>query len=69
MDSNAIVGPLELFAIAKELLAAPPLAQPPRPQAIASRTAAMAARAAIPKTRNEMTGRSCINQSDIVKID
>ena len=47
--------PLVLLAIANELLAAP-FAQPPRPQAIVTRIAAMAARGAIRKTRNEMTG-------------
>ena len=46
MDSKAIVGPLVLLAIAIELLAAPP-AQPPRPQAIISRTAAVVGRDAI----------------------
>jgi hypothetical protein len=60
MDSNAIVGPLELFAIAKELLVAPPLAQPPRPQAIASRAAAIAARGTTLQTRNKITERSLI---------
>ena len=54
MDSNAIVGPLvPVLAIAKELFAAP-FAQPPRPQAIASRTAAAAGRDAIRKTRDKM---------------
>jgi len=54
MDSKAIVGPLGLLlAIAKELLAAPLLAQPPRPQAIASRTVAIAARGAALQTRNK----------------
>ena len=59
MDSNATVGPLALLAIAKELLAAPP-AQPPRPQPIVTRAAAIAARGTILQTRNKITERSPI---------
>jgi len=43
-DSKVTVGP-SLLAIANELLAATPPAQPPRPQAIASSVAAATARA------------------------
>jgi hypothetical protein len=49
------VGPLELLAIAYELLAAPP-AQPPSPQAITSSAAAIAARGA----RNKIADASLI---------
>jgi hypothetical protein len=58
-----------LLAIAKELLGAPP-AQPPRPQAIVNRTAAIAVRRTIRTTRNKITEKSLMQvQSDIVKID
>jgi hypothetical protein len=58
IDSNATVGP-SLPAIANEPLAAPPLAQPPRPQANVSRTAAMAARGAV-IARNKVAELSLI---------
>jgi hypothetical protein len=58
-----------VLAIAIELLTAPP-AQPPSPQAIAIKAAAIAARGAIRETRNKITEKSLMQvQSDIVKID
>ena len=56
MDSNVIVGPLVLLAIAMELFAAPP-AQPPRPQAALTKAAAIVARM---QTRNEIADRPCM---------
>jgi hypothetical protein len=53
MDSKAIVGPVELFAIANELLAALP-AQPPSAHVTASRIAATAARGAARQTQNKI---------------
>jgi hypothetical protein len=50
MDSKAIVGPVGLFAIAKELLAAPP-AQPPSAQATASTIAHSATRGEFCRSR------------------
>ena len=53
--------------MANELLAAPPLAQPPSPQATASNAAAIAARSGRP-VRAEMDDASLITPCDIVKM-
>jgi hypothetical protein len=63
------VGPL--LAIAKELLAVPPPAQPPSPHATASSIAATAARNAVRwpvAARNKIADASLIAPIDIVKI-
>jgi hypothetical protein len=56
------------LAIAKEPLPAPPLAQPPSPNAIPSSIAAIAARGAIRLARNKVADESLITPSDIVKM-
>ena len=53
-------GAAPVLAIAKESLAAPPLAQPPSPQAIASSIAAIAARGAVRQARRRLAMVSLI---------